>query len=142
MCSGFSMACKRRAQPGRAGGRKHDCSHVTPASSSVGNIQGRWLRSKSQAGDRDRTGQKESLTPVPLCEQAPEAKATANSTRRETRQPCGALCLLWAKRNSLCNASLSLSSPGGPSAWGQAWEEALHTGPLYPQQSFRSPVDS
>ena len=58
------MACKRRAQPGRAGGRKHDRSRVTPASSSVGNIQRRWLRSKSQAGDRDCTGQKESLSPV------------------------------------------------------------------------------
>lgn len=57
---------------GEAGGRKHDCSHATPASSSVGNIQGRWLRSKSQAGDlQDCTGQKESLSPVPLCEQAP-----------------------------------------------------------------------
>ena len=71
MCSGFSMACKRRVQPGRAGERKHDCSHVTPASSSVGNIQGKQLRSKSQTGDRDCTGQKESLSPVPPREQVP-----------------------------------------------------------------------
>ena len=51
-------------------------------------------------------------------------------------------CASCGQRSSWCNASLSLLSPGSPSAWGQAWEEALHTWPLYPQQSFQSPIDS